>query len=163
MLKGHTKVELFDALTGKKQEEVEKDNLVTNAVQYALAFIGRAEKSPDEVLIPLAKKGLGGILLFDGTLEEDVNNTAFPASVHLVGYSDRTTNSDIAMRGSFNSLESHRTATGYVSVWDFSTSQANGTIDHADKVPHHAWEEGDGREVSRWRACYSAGRTSAPP
>lgn len=128
MLKGHTKVELFDALTGKKQEEVEKDNLVTNAVQYALALSDRAGQDPHQYLTPLAKQGLGGILLFDGTLEEDVNNMAFPGNVHLVGHADRTTNSDEVLRGSLNSLETHRTATGYVSVWDFSTSQANGTI-----------------------------------
>ena len=44
MIKGHTKIELFNAKTGEREFEYEKDNLVTNAVQELIAFqtmIGR--------------------------------------------------------------------------------------------------------------------------
>lgn len=60
MLKGHTKVELFDALTGKKQEEVEKDNLVTNAAQYAMALAGEQQVNFMIISFRLPRKAWAG-------------------------------------------------------------------------------------------------------
>jgi len=127
MLKGHTKIELTDVNTGEKTV-VEEDNLVTNAVQYLLAFMNKINRNPSNEIFPIATNALGGLMLFNRTLAEDANNMAFPGDAVLVGYADRNSNSDDTMRGSLNSIESYATDTGYVSVWDFSTSQANGTI-----------------------------------
>jgi hypothetical protein len=128
MIKGHTKIELFNAETGRKEREFEKDNLVTNAVQELIAFQTITGKTMNTSVFPIAEKALGGIMLFDSKLTEDVNNICFPSNAKLVGYAARDTNTSDAMRGSLNALESGKTDTGYVSVWDFGTSQANGTI-----------------------------------
>lgn len=128
MIKGHTKIELFDAATGRKERIYEKDNLVTNAVQELIAFQTMTGRTMDNFVFPIAEKALGGIMLFNSKLTEDVNNVSFPSNAKLVGYAARDTNTDDAMRGSFNELESGPTDNGYVSVWDFGTSQANGTI-----------------------------------
>ena len=128
MIKGHTKIELFNADTGEREFQYEKDNLVTNAVQELIAFQTMIGRSMNNNVFPIAKNALGGILLFDGKLTEAVNNTNFPTDAKLVGYASRDTNTDDAMRGSLNAIETHKTDTGYVSVWDFGTAQANGTI-----------------------------------
>ncbi len=84
--------------------------------------------NPNDYLFPLATRGLGGLFLFDGALTEDVTNVHFPSDVHLVGHAGQYQNTDNPLRGSVNTLESMRTETGYQTVWDFNTSQANGTI-----------------------------------
>ena len=128
MIKGHTKIELFDAQTGKRDKVYEKDNLVTNAVEYLIAWQTMMGRAMNESVFPIATNALGGIMLFDSTLEESVENIHFPSDAKLVGYADRGVNTSDTMRGSLNALESHATDTGYVSVWDFGTSQGNGTI-----------------------------------
>jgi hypothetical protein len=127
MLKGHAKIELTDVVTGEKTV-VEEDNLVTNAVQYLLAFMNKINRQPSNEIFPIATNALGGLMLFSDTLAEDPNNMSFPGNASLVGYADRNSNTDDTMRGSLNAIESYATDRGYVSVWDFSTSQANGTI-----------------------------------
>ena len=128
MIKGHTKIELFNAKTGELERKIEKDNLVTKAVQELIAFQTMIGRSMNSNVFPIAKNALGGIMLFDSKLTEDVNNTNFPTESKLVGYASRDTNTDDAMRGSLNAIETHKTDTGYVSVWDFGTAQANGTV-----------------------------------
>lgn len=102
--------------------------MVTKAVQNCInAHIG-GDRTPSKMM-PLANTVLGGIMLFDGRLTEDVNNIYLPgADAHLVGYAMQNTDISNPIRGSYNSIESGRTSTGYTSVWDFSTSQGNGTI-----------------------------------
>ncbi|MGN0270525.1 MAG: hypothetical protein ACI4CX_07515 [Candidatus Weimeria sp.] len=128
MIKGHTKIELFDAATGNKEFQYEKDNLVTNAVQELIAFNTMIGRGLNDNVFPISTNALGGIMLFDSALDEDVKNVNFPSNAKLVGYAARDTNSSDTMRGSLNAVESHETANGYVSVWDFGTSQANGVI-----------------------------------
>ena len=128
MIKGHTKIELFNAETGKIEKTYEKDNLVTNAVQYLIAAQNMMGKVMNQSVFPIATNALGGLMLFNNTLDEDADNIAFPSNAKLVGYGDRDSNTTDSMRGSLNSIESHATDTGYVSVWDFGTAQGNGTI-----------------------------------
>ena len=82
----------------------------------------------DQNLLPIATQALGGIMLFDGPLTEDPDNIHFPTEAHLVGYASVDVNTSDKYRGSWNSVESGKTLTGYTSVWDFGTAQANGTI-----------------------------------
>jgi hypothetical protein len=128
MIKGHTKIELFNAETGKIEKTYEKDNLVTNAVQYLIAAQNMMGKVMNQSVFPIATNALGGLMLFNNTLDEDADNVAYPSNAKLVGYGDRASNTTDPMRGSLNSIESHATDTGYVSVWDFGTAQGNGTI-----------------------------------
>lgn len=131
MIKGKAKIELFNAKTGKLEKSVEEHNLVTNALRYLINIAAICDAAPDDYVFPIATKALGGIMLFDGNLTEDKDNVHFPPvdkGVHLVGYASNDTNTSDINRGSFNSAESGPTANGYKSVWDFGTSQANGTI-----------------------------------
>lgn len=126
MIKGHVQVDLHNHKTGLR-DRIEGDNMITNAMNYVIPNVIGSGKTADCVM-PLCEKVLGGIMLFDGKLTEDKNNIFFPSEAHLVASAGRNTNSEYADRGSLNVAESYETDTGFQSVWDFTTSQANGTI-----------------------------------
>jgi hypothetical protein len=126
-MKGHVTIELYNHNSGVTSR-FEQDNMVTNALTYAMGHAASCGANLNDLMLPVAKRGLGGLFLFDGKLEENVENIHFPMNVHLVGHASRAENLSDVMHGSLNSVETKRTDTGYVSVWDFSTSQANGTI-----------------------------------
>ena len=127
-MKGTTKIILTNVETGER--EVHKDdNLITNALDKIINIHMAMNIAPnDQNLLPIATQALGGIMLFDGELTENPDNIHFPTEAHLVGYASVDVNTQDKYRGSWNSVESGKTATGYVSVWDFGTTQANGTI-----------------------------------
>lgn len=128
-IKGVLKVELFDAKTKKLIQKVEKENLVTHAIRNMLQAYAATNQMGN--IMPLASAGLGGIMLFDEALEADPDNILFPANAHLVGYGMQNVDTTNTMRGSKNVAESsvQLGANGRSrTVWDFGTSQANGTI-----------------------------------
>ena len=136
-LKGTTKIELTNVKTGEK-EIIEKDNLVTNAVASALenpfawqlkTYYGSSYFAGN--MLPLCPNLFGGILLYEDAIPEDANQLYAQSDNVLVGYSSRTVNSGTdQLRGSMNQTESGvlDTNDGYRFVFDFETSQANGTI-----------------------------------
>ena len=153
MLKGHLQIDLHNEITGE-DKRIEQDNMVTNALGYLLGLAANAGGKGTNMfddLLPAATKALGGLFLFDGTLTEDVNNVHFPMSVHLTGHAGQSANTASKLGGSINTAESGRTDTGYVNVWDFSTSQANGTIASLALIPReektHSQELNTAREV----------------
>lgn len=133
MLKGKTKVELFDAETGKLVKSVEKHNEITSAYQrlinhlfYSGNIMNIARANHSNLFL---KDVFGGIIMFDsdvpdGAIVQDKTN-------HCTGmafYNQSENNYDKV--GSYNSQESSidydkKTATF---VYDFSTSQANGVV-----------------------------------
>lgn len=128
-IRGHVTFELFDAKTKELVQKVEKENMVTNAIKNMLQAYAATNQM--ENIMPLATVGLGGLLMFDDELTEDVNNVIFPMSAHLVGYGMQDVNTENTLRGSKNVAESlvKLGENGRsVTVWDFGTSQANGTI-----------------------------------
>lgn len=128
MIKGHARIELTNVETGEVEVH-EDDNLITNAVNYIMSMdVAAFNHQPNDYVLPIATRLLGGIMLFDGELEESADNINFPTDVHLVGYANQDTNTSDKYRGSYNAAESGKTDSGYKSVWDFGTSQANGTI-----------------------------------
>lgn len=122
----NVQVDLHNHKTGLR-DRIEGDNMITNAMNYVIPNLIGAGISASEIM-PLCQRVLGGIMLFDGKLTEDKNNIFFPSEAHLVASAGRDTNTEYADRGSLNYAESYETDTGFQSVWDFSTSQANGTI-----------------------------------
>lgn len=126
MIKGHVTIELHNHKTGLR-DRIEGDNMITNALNYVIPIVMGGNTSAEK-LMPLCEKALGSLMLFDGTLTEDKNNMFLPAEAHLVAFADRELDTTHSDRGSLNSAETYQTDTGYQSVWDFSTSQANGTI-----------------------------------
>lgn len=125
MIKGHVKIDLHNHNSGFT-ERIEQDNLVTDAVGI-LASVYAGAGMTDKIM-PLATKALGGLMLFDGALAEEKSNIHFPGDVHLTGFAGQWLNTSNIFCGSINTQETHVTDTGFETVWDFSTSQANGTI-----------------------------------
>ena len=126
-MKGKTTIILTNVETGE-QEVHEDENLVTTALDKIINIEMAMNHAPNAQILPIATNSLGGIMLFDGELTEDVDNIHFPVEAHLVGYANQDTNTSDRYRGSYNSTESGKTDEGYVSVWDFGTHQANGVI-----------------------------------
>ena len=128
-IKGLLKIELFDAETKKLVQRVEKENMVTNAVKNMLQAYAATNQMSE--IMPLALVGLGGLMLFDTELTASADNVLFPSNSHLVGYGLQGVNTSNTMCGSKNALESSLKIGEdgrSVTVWDFGTSQANGTI-----------------------------------
>ena len=137
MLKGKSIIELTDVRTG--QVEVHEDtNLVTEAVMDVLntnimgilynntPFNGA---NGEAWMLPIKKNIMGGILLYQNPLEERADNIYAPLDNPLIGYaSDDANNTKDVRRGSRNLTESKVVDGGFRFVWDFATSQANGTI-----------------------------------
>lgn len=141
MIKGHTKIELMDVHTGKK-EVVEHDNMITNAVHdlcnppYPLL--------PSEMNVPainyskpLIESLFGGIMLWEDALNDNANDYVFPHGVGCTGYACDKANSGVNnMMGTYNASESGYQPDGsHKKVWDFSTAQANGIISSLSLVP----------------------------
>lgn len=133
MLKGTTKIELTDVVTGKKQV-FEKHNMVTNAVSNIFQpTLGHL--TSEETLrgyIPAYKGLLGGLFLFESAIPEDVNTLYPPAGNKLIGSGRFETTNTTAntIFGSYNPTESVYDAANKKMkfVYDFNTAQGNGTI-----------------------------------
>lgn len=133
MLKGKMKIELTDVHMGETETVLEQ-NMVTNALANIFKPMG-LDKSPSKMLNgmnPYYQTVLGGLLLFDAEIEENANNLYPPSGVNLIccasyGVQNNTTGT---LRGGFNQTESELNMTDrYMKyVYDFTTSQANGTI-----------------------------------
>lgn len=136
-LKGHTTIELTDVNTGEKEVH-EDDNLVTTALQQLLSYKGVFDVGQvNYALAPYAYankefslvRNTGGLLLFDGTIEEKADMIYPPAGISLVGCGSHIAYAgENLMAGSYNKAESGKVDNGYKHVWDFGTSQANGQI-----------------------------------
>lgn len=133
MIKGKTIIELTDVNTGEVERH-EDDNMVTNALNKIFEPLGYI-KGYDYIFkeySPYHEDLLGGILLFDDMIEENVNNIYAPANVDLVGCGvyNLQNGSSGTIRGNFNVTESEVDYKNkYVKyVYDFATSQGNGTI-----------------------------------
>lgn len=131
-MKGYTKIELTNVHTGEK-EVVEKHNIVTNNLSeiYKTYLMCNNQSSYFSSTEPLYKNGMGGIILFSNQLTEDVNKYGmiFNSADDIVGCAGNFVNTtDDKQLGSRNPTESKMLDNGYKYVWDFGTSQANGTI-----------------------------------
>ena len=133
-IKGKTIFELTDVNTGET-EIIEDTNMITDGLREFLDPCGSWSIYPfakDSVRNTSVRNTLtGGILLFDGTLDEDVTNTHANASLKMVGNGALgiSNSGSLTELGSYNSTESGVQADGSIKyVYDFLTSQANGTI-----------------------------------
>lgn len=118
-------------------ERIEGENLVTNAVNTILPQLF-VNSDFNTTQFPIYSGLLGGLMLFDGALTENVNNIHFPTNVHLVGSAGQTENISQSFRGSLNSAESMEVTGGYKTVWDFGTAQCNGTIASLSRTHRYA-------------------------
>lgn len=126
MLKGHIQIDLHNHKSGSK-ERIEQDNIITNAAQImANAIVGRGKNVNN--CLPLATTLLGGVMIFKDAITANVNNVCFPGNNILVGFAGQILNTEDHQLGSLNVNESGPTEDGYETVWEFTTTQANGYI-----------------------------------
>lgn len=136
-MKGKVTIELKDINTDKV-EKIEGNNLVTNAVNRYIgynqqALIKRQTQSPTTKGIfsvlnfPASESMLGGLLVFENVLTQNVNKMFLGANDKIIAVGDRLSHQE-TYKGSLNTSETGKTANGYKHVWEFNTSQCNGTI-----------------------------------
>ncbi len=132
-LKGTTRIELTNVHTGEKEVH-EKHNMVTNALKDIFKPLGYCnyEDALYHTLSPYYATLLGGLLCFDTELGDNPDKYFPPTSASLIGCGVYNVQSaaENPLRGSYNSVESEvNIAERYVKyVYDFGTTQANGTI-----------------------------------
>lgn len=146
--KGKTEIELTNVVTGEKEYYVE-ENMFTNAIPKLYQPIGDL-KMPTYGLINInddyywthrnyylqanrlmAKQLLGGIQLWNNTIEENSEIIFKPQGIEAVGCGsyEKVNSSTSTKRGSYNSNESSFSTSGTAKmVYDFQTHQANGII-----------------------------------
>ena len=128
-MKGQTTIELKNVKTGAVERYVD-NNMMTNAIEDYFntgGLINNLNVPPDDIVKTL----LGGIILFDEELPENANLVFPPATANMIGNAVNgiTSNDNVTEMGSYNAAESGWQNDGsYLQVFDFSTSQANGTI-----------------------------------
>lgn len=179
MLKGKSKIELFDAATGVKVHEQRDSNLVTNALDMLVnckdkagllrwwgenaganySLDKRTVSSPLNSMLPLYKKALGGVLLWDESIEEDPSIIVPPKGVYEVGHAGGPYGGADVYRGSYNENESGEIDGGWRHVWDFDTDKANGTIKCLSLTSWHGGNVGihgcfDDDVYPRYNNCY---------
>lgn len=142
MVKGKATIQLFNAETGEKEQEVIEENLVTKAVENLLnppleTVIANNAYMPTNLIYNsenLITDAYGGLLLFSNTHDENVDNIYPTKDSGLIGYASDSISAVSSKEGVRNTAESgwindeEDNHIGYKFVWDFSTSQANGTI-----------------------------------
>ena len=130
-LHGHTKLIFVDKF-GRETVKLDKDNLVTNAVQkiFESNYFGSIDYSQ---LMPAIRKTLGGVILFENTLGNDATDIWIPKSYDnpITGHAGQTVPASLAddtTRGLPNSAASTAISNGYKMVWSFPETQGNGDI-----------------------------------
>ena len=144
-LHGHTKLELFNAESGKLEECVEDDNELTGALAEIFQGIGRFGAS-DSMTQKVGsgywtrdgyrresfslRQWFGGMLCFDKNQDKDHPFPSYDSAIIASGVDGQANIGANAIRGSFNSIESVFDWTGHEMkfVYDFATSQGNGRI-----------------------------------
>ena len=144
-LHGHTKLELFNAESGKLEECVEDDNELTGALAEIFQGIGRFGHG--DSLVQKAGGGywtrdgyrresftlrqwFGGLLAFDKNQDKDHPFPSYDSSIIASGVDGQANIGANNIRGSFNSIESEFDWENHniKFVYDFATSQGNGRI-----------------------------------
>ena len=133
--KGHATIELTNVKTGEV-EKYEEDNLVTDAINELLGknFFGLGLLNSDSFLndykygqIP-AHNLFSGVLLFENQMTEDASNIFWNNDNMPKAWAGNKQNAGTCMkRGSINLEETGPTDTGYKFVWEWTTSQGNGS------------------------------------
>lgn len=133
-IKGKTIIELSDAKTGKLVKRTEDNNMLTNALSLFYKQGGMTNPTAfnaDALRSDALHYLLGGILCLDTALSEDATIVRVPAGVGMTAngaYNVLNTGNPPEL-GSWNENESGWQQDGsYKMVWDFTTSQGNGTV-----------------------------------
>lgn len=147
-MKGHSRIELTDVRSGTVEVH-EDDNLVTNGIATYLKQSGIFEYKNvlnQNKAYPYWRSLIGGIYLLDREVTESADNILLPSDSVVTGMGSLIANSDaVTEMGTWNAVESGMQEDGTLKlVWDFATSQANGTINSACLTSSYAGYVGNG-------------------
>ena len=126
---GHMDIYLTNVKTGKI-EEVHEDNMMTNAIQEYFrncGFLNFPNVNQNSMVLEL----LGGVIGLNDEIDENAAIIRVPAGNKMIfnGSVGAINNGNPTELGSYSETESGWQQDGsYVQTYDFSTSQANGTI-----------------------------------
>lgn len=143
-IKGRAKIQLLNR-DNEVVREVVEENIITEAVErIALLtehdFIKGLRSNPHNIyhyhaqnISPIATELFGGILLFEGPINENTKTIFPPTSAKAVGHAGAPYSGENPNRGTYNAAESGpiysgESVIGYRHVWDFVTDRANTTI-----------------------------------
>jgi hypothetical protein len=132
-IKGHCKIELTDVKTGRKEVE-EHDNMLTKALYYFYDQAGMTNPSAfnaSAIRTDALNQLLGGVMCLDTALTESDEIVRVPAGVGMTANGARgvLNSGNPTELGSYNEIESGWQQDGsFKMVWDWTTSQGNGTI-----------------------------------
>lgn len=130
--KGYVTLELSDGQ--KKTQKIEGHNMVTKALEYFYKQGGMTNPSAfnaNVIRTEALKYLLGGVMCLDTALTENNEIIRVPAGVGMTanGARDVVNTDNPPELGSYNTLESGWQNDGsFKMVWDWNTSQGNGTI-----------------------------------
>lgn len=143
-LHGHTKLELFNAESGKLEECVEDDNELTGALAEIFQGIGRfgaGDSLTQYIGQSMNMYGytrgcfdltqwFGGLLAFDKNQDKDAYLPLYDSTIIASGVYQAANIGSNNIRGSYNSIESEFDWENHniKFVYDFATSQGNGRI-----------------------------------
>lgn len=164
-LKGKSVIELTDVKTGQK-EFYENENIVTNSIKNIFGINLSALVSSNQLrskFMPLYKNALGGVFAFDKEIEENPDILFAPSDVNYVAYAGNNINTTAdKKRGSINADECEATDNQIKLVWDFSTSQGNGTIKCLSLTSGFGGRFGDGGDAIIGDGCYNSSNWYPP-
>ena len=157
---GHMDIYLTDVKTGKV-EEVHEDNMMTNALQEYFRNCGFLNY-PNVNQSNMVHQLLGGIMAFDGEISESTSIVRVPTGLKMIanGSVETVNNSAVLELGSYSTTESGWQNDGsYVQTYDYTTSQANGTIACVCLTGNIYGYAGEGNTVSN---AWDASRRVSP-
>lgn len=131
---GKTIIELKDGRTGKLLQRTEDKNMLTNALSlfYKQGGITNPSAFNRQTISQTAlERLLGGVLLLDTAITEDATIVRVPKNVGMTanGAKGVLNSGNPTELGSWNESESGWQNDGsYKMVWDYTTSQGNGTV-----------------------------------
>ena len=142
-MKGFTKIQMINPKTGRVDKTYEDENIITKAISNAFYTpVTMLRRDPQTIgiwqndLFPPNRNALGGILLWDDTIEENEEIVYPPDNVRNIGYAGGPYSGSNTLRGTLNSSETGVITGGYRNVWDFDTSKSNGVTIKALTLTH---------------------------
>ena len=154
-IKGHTEIQLTNVKTGEVKT-YHDDNMMTNGLAEFMKNHGMLCGTPftDAVKNDLINTLLGGILLFDTALTENVNNTRLTDGIKMTANAAQgvTHTGDPSELGSYDANESgwqNAAHTVYRHVFTWTTSQGNGRIASACLTSKPHGYVGEGNSTSK--------------
>lgn len=137
-IKGHTEIQVRDAKTGRMVQNTHDDNMVTNGLSEYFKNHGVLNATPFNANVRqnMITELLGGILLFNDTLDAQASNTHLADGIKMTANAAYGTlhTGDPTELGSYDANESgwqNADHTTYRFVYNWTEAQGNGVIKSA--------------------------------